>query len=147
MPNDEELAVAERIIQLFQHLGIERAHIAGSVAGDLRDFLRARADSIASLTLVLPHGFGADILSPFASRLLLVTGEHGNHARLNYIEKLPTAKHVALQDYEGVPWSDIAADRTDEITLAMGAFLERATQQGHLLFYFLWLCLLRNGNP
>jgi hypothetical protein len=133
MTTENALTVEERIIQLLQHLAIDYAHIAASVPGDLRDILKTRADIIASLMLVLPQGFGPDMLSPFASRLLLVTGEHGNHARqvFNYIEKLPTASHVTLQDYEGVPWSDIAAERTDEVTSAMGAFLERVAQQGH----------------
>ena len=131
MTAEEELTVEDRIIGLFQHLGIERAHIAASIAGDLHELLQTWGDSIASLTLVSPHGFGHDVLSPFESRLLLVTGEHGAIAEqvFHNMAKLPTATHVALQDYHGAIWSDIAAEHTNEVTSALGAFLENLDQQ------------------
>ncbi len=94
MTAEEGLAVEKRIIQLLQHLGIERAHIAASEAGDVRDLLKTQGDLIASLTLVSSRPFGHDVLSPFASRLLFITGEHGVLARRVYgsMAHLPTAR-------------------------------------------------------
>jgi hypothetical protein len=60
MATDNELTLVERILQLLQQLGIERAHFAASVLGDLREIPKTRADLIASLMLVLPQGFDPD---------------------------------------------------------------------------------------
>jgi hypothetical protein len=44
--------VAERLAQVLDCLGIERAHFAGSMLADVTGFAQAHPDRIASLTLV-----------------------------------------------------------------------------------------------
>jgi SAM-dependent methyltransferase len=132
MTTNAEISVAGRVNQLFDHLGIERAHIAASVAGDLHDLMQTRQDLIASLMLVSPRGFRHDLLSPLEFRLLLLTGDHGPIARQvgSSIAKRPTAKHVALKAYENAIWSNIAADRTNEVASAFEMFLENLDHLG-----------------
>ena len=49
-----ELSVAERLVQVLQHLGIERAHFAASLPADITGFAQAHPERLASLTLVCP---------------------------------------------------------------------------------------------
>ena len=58
-------------------------------------------------------------------RLLVVTGDRGPGARRVQagLPELPQATAVVLDDYAGLTWSDIAAERGDSIAAAMQEFL------------------------
>lgn len=66
-------------------------------------------------------------LAPLAGRLLVVTGDRGPGARRVRagLAELPQAAAVVLDDYAGLTWSDIAAERGDSIGAAMREFLVR----------------------
>ena len=49
-----DLSVADRLLQVLQHLGIERAHFAASMLADVTGLAQAHPERIASLTLVCP---------------------------------------------------------------------------------------------
>ena len=49
-----DLSVADRLAQVLDHLGIERAHFAASMLADVTGFAQAHPERIASLTLVCP---------------------------------------------------------------------------------------------
>lgn len=51
MAFEAPLPLVDRLLQLLQHLGLERAHVAAAVPGDWRGLARAHADRIASLSL------------------------------------------------------------------------------------------------
>jgi hypothetical protein len=52
MTTATELSVTDRLAQVLDHLGIERAHFAASMLADITGFVQAHPERIASLTLV-----------------------------------------------------------------------------------------------
>jgi hypothetical protein len=56
MMTDVELPVAQRIVQLFQHLGISQAHVASRMPQDWEGLVTTYPERVASLTLVCPTG-------------------------------------------------------------------------------------------
>jgi ubiquinone/menaquinone biosynthesis C-methylase UbiE len=119
------LPVEERILQLLQHLGIDQAHIAGRTPGDWTGLATAYPGVFSSFTLVGPGGFAPHTVSSLASRLLVFTGDQEASAERvrRIVENLPDARLVTLRDYALVGWTDMVAERTDEIGSAMLRFL------------------------
>ena len=77
MMTEVELPVEERLLQLLQHLGIERAHIAARGGGDWGGLVAKHPDCIASLTLICPRGMDPSTLGTLAPRLLVLAGDQG----------------------------------------------------------------------
>lgn len=125
MTTETELSVAERISQLLQHLGIERAHFAACLPGDWKNLVAAHPDIVASLTLVCPWTMDPDALHPIASRLLVFTGDQGPSAEKiqQVVASLPGAALSTLCNYVSLAWSDMIAERTEEIRSSMMDFL------------------------
>ncbi len=121
-------AVEERIRQLFQHLGIRQAHVAGRLPRDWTGLATTYPDLCTSLSLVCPMAVDSDTVSHLASRLLVVGGDQGPPAERvqRAMERIPEARFVTLRDYAFAAWTDVAADRTEEIGGAMMQFLEHA---------------------
>lgn len=120
------LPVEKRILQLLQYLGIDQAHFAGRTLGDWGGLATTYPDVVSSLTLVGPGGIVPHTVSGLASRLLVFTGDQEPSAERNrrvVAEHLPDARHVTLRDYGLLGWTDVVADRTDEIGSAMLDFL------------------------
>jgi ubiquinone/menaquinone biosynthesis C-methylase UbiE len=119
-----DIPLEERISQLLQHLGIEKAHFAARIPRDWQAVLAAYPKSVASLTLLCPRRVEARSLVALASRLLVVTGDQGHdaHMLLSSLEDLPDATVVTLQDYLAGNATDVAADRRDDISNAMLGF-------------------------
>src|SRR5215472_12688633 len=109
------------LAELLDHLGIARAHFAGRSLADLQDFIAEDPKRIASLTLVCPTVLNPRSLSPLGARLLVVSGDHGLGARRvrAVLPDLPEAGAVVLEDYAGLTWADLAADRGGHIDAAM----------------------------
>jgi len=65
-------------------------------------------------------------LAPLGARLLVVTGDHGLGARRvqAVLPALLEATAVVLEDYAGLTWADLAADRGERIDTAMREFLQ-----------------------
>jgi SAM-dependent methyltransferase len=115
---------------LFQHLGIERAHLAAGGPPPLTDWHRLATrhpERIASLTLISPTILDPTPIAGIASRLLAITGDQGPFAQgaTKLLADLPSVSLHTLSGYEWFPWSDVTADRGAEISPAMLAFLER----------------------
>ena len=123
---ESDLSVEERLVLLLQHLGIQRAHFAARVTRDWNGFVTTHLESVSSLTLVCPQPFDSHVPGHLASRLLVLTGDQGRPAELvrRSTTSLTGANFHTLNDYPVFPWSDPAADRTDEIGSAMMEFLE-----------------------
>jgi pimeloyl-ACP methyl ester carboxylesterase len=66
MTTAADLSVADRLVQVLEHLSIERAHFAASMLADVTGFAQAHPERIASLTLVCPPRL--DQSSPCAGR-------------------------------------------------------------------------------
>jgi ubiquinone/menaquinone biosynthesis C-methylase UbiE len=112
---------------LLDHLGIARAHFAGRSLADVQDFIAEGSQRIASLTLVCPTVLNPRRLAPLGARLLVVTGDHGLGARRvrAVLPDLPDATAVVLEDYAGLTWADLAADRGEHLDTAMQEFHAR----------------------
>jgi hypothetical protein len=117
------------LIELFQHLGIERAHIAAGqmVRNDWYGLATQYTHRLASLTLVSPMMLDTSEIAGLASRLLVVAGDQGRAAQgaISLRGDLPRASSHVLRGYECHPWSDVMADRGTEIAPAMLDFLDR----------------------
>jgi hypothetical protein len=111
--------VEEPLRQLLLHLGIERAHFAGRTPRDWTALAAAHPEVFASLTVI--GGFDPQPVERLADRLLAVTGDQGPVAVTvrSAIDRLPGAQLVALRDYNLLGWSDLTAERTDELGAAM----------------------------
>jgi SAM-dependent methyltransferase len=118
----------ERIIELLKHLRIERAHFAACMPRDWEGLAAARADWIASLTLICPMSINVGVLQTSSLPLLCVSGDRGRPAKETERElaKLPGARTLFLRDYFGPPWADPILDRRDEIGRAMIEFISQS---------------------
>ena len=127
-------AVEERIIQLLQHLGIERAHFAACMPGDWAGLITSHPDIVSSLTLVCPWGMKVSALRPNTSRLLVITGDQGQPAEEVHraVASLPGTKLIDLADYFSPLWADVIADRAKDVGAAMTDFLSSIEQQQRL---------------
>jgi SAM-dependent methyltransferase len=119
------LQLEDRLAQLFQHLGIRRAHVGGGYAADAVSLVRASPESIVSMTLVCPFRLPPDPFRPLGARLLFVHGDRGPGAGSvpRTLAALPEARVITLHDYADAAWSDALAERRTEIEPAVLAFL------------------------
>ena len=118
------------LLDLFQHLGIERAHIAAGGPPPLFDWYNLATlhpERVSSLTLISPPILNTVPLAGLASRLLTIAGDQGQLARgaAKLLADLPSVSSHILSGYEWHPWSDVIADRGAEIGSAMLDFLTR----------------------
>lgn len=119
--------VAQRLVALLDHLGISRAHFAGRVAGDYTGLITHYPERVASLALICPTGFDPAAVRLLADRLLLIHGDRGPNA-LRASESraiVPGAFDVTLRDYFEADWSDVLAERTDEVGTFVLRFVAR----------------------
>ena len=126
-----ELPVEERLVQLLQHLGIERAHVAARGGGDWGGLAARHPDCIASLTLICPRGMDPSALETLAPRLLVLAGDQGRPDTLvrQAVAHLQAATLITLRDYVSPTiYADVVADRSADIGAAMTDFLARMDQ-------------------
>jgi hypothetical protein len=72
------------------------------------------------------------LVEPVSAKLLVVTGDRGTAAERvrNAMRGVPGVQHVELSDYDMLPWSDVAGERTLEFADAMLGFLLLFTAPG-----------------
>jgi SAM-dependent methyltransferase len=129
--SDRIRSAEDCVIELFDHLGIERAHLAAGrlVRSDWYGLATKHPDRIASLTLISPQILDPSEFGGFASRMLAVAGDQGPTAEgtAKLMAALPDATSHILPGYEYLPWSDLASDRGTEVASAMLQFFDRFT--------------------
>jgi pimeloyl-ACP methyl ester carboxylesterase len=108
------LSVVGRLVQVLDHLSIERAHFAASMLADVAGFAQAHPERIASLTLVCPPRLDPSSLRALGARLVVIAGDQGRPAAMvrDAVTNLPEAKMVWLPGYFSPPWADVVADCT-----------------------------------
>jgi SAM-dependent methyltransferase len=123
--HDDVPSVEVCFAELLDQLGIAKAHFAGRGSADLKGFLSQHPGRVGSLTVLCPAVMDTNTLAPLGARLLVVTGDRGPGARRVQagLPELPQGTAVMLDDYAGLTWSDIAAERGDSIAAAMQEFL------------------------
>jgi ubiquinone/menaquinone biosynthesis C-methylase UbiE len=124
--------VEERILQLLQYLGIDQAHFAARTPADWTGLATRYPEVFSSFTLVGPGAIGPHLVSRLASRLLVFTGdqEASSERVRRVVEDLPDARLVTFRDYALVGWTDVVAERTDEVGSAMLHFLAQHSPPG-----------------
>src|SRR5215470_8577273 len=126
-----ELSVEERLLQLLQHLGIERAHFAARGIGEWGELAARHPDRIASLTLICPRGMDPSTLGTLAPRLLVLAGDQGRPDEIvrHVVGNLQGATLITLRNYVSPTiYADVVADRSADISAAMMDFLARMNQ-------------------
>jgi SAM-dependent methyltransferase len=120
------MAVENRIHQLLQHLGIEKAHFAAGGLDDLNGLLSQNPNLFASLTLVGSGPPNRELAGPLASRLLIFRGDTPGWDEVGWaVEALPEATLKSLSDWQ--PWSDLITRHEPEIAAALFPFLAAHT--------------------
>jgi SAM-dependent methyltransferase len=121
--------VEEHLVDLFRHLGIEKAHVAAGRLGitDWRGLATRHPGRVASLTLISPPLLDVGPIRGLAARMLVVAGDSGPTAegagRLS--AELPGLVSHSLPGFECHPWSDVIAEHGPEIAPIMLGFLDR----------------------
>ncbi|MEE9146962.1 MAG: methyltransferase domain-containing protein [Candidatus Tectomicrobia bacterium] len=116
--------VEQHLVKLLQHLGLEQAHFGARLDIDWTGLVVTYPDVVASLTLICPTGISPVALAPLASHLLVINDDQRSGQRVSQaMQRLPDAKLVTLDDYSGLLWTDIVADRPETIGAAMLDFL------------------------
>ena len=122
---------AWHILQVLQHLGLRQAHVAARLAADWQGLATAHPQTLPFLILVCPRGMDPGALSPLASRLCVITSEHGRPAESlrRIMSRLPAAALTTLHGYDSpTPYADIARDCPEALATAMLEFLGRRDQ-------------------
>jgi SAM-dependent methyltransferase len=122
--------IEAHLLDLLQHFGIERAHIAAGGPPPLKDWhslATLHSERVASLTLISPPVVDPGPLAGLASRMLVFAGDQGRLARgaAELTANLSSVSAHILRGYEWQPWSDVIADRGAEIGAAVLDFLDR----------------------
>jgi SAM-dependent methyltransferase len=132
---EEQPNLEDRFRQLFRHLDLQRAHVAGGYAVDAVAVARAVPEAIASMILVCPFRLPSEPFTAFQDRLMFISGDSGPNASTvpRALADLPRARSVRLQDYTDAAWADAVAERRAEIEPAVLNFLsETAIPAAHL---------------
>lgn len=128
MVSTTDPAVETRILNVLQHFGISKAHVAARDLRDWQGLATTHADQLASLTLICPSAVLPQALEPLAARCLMVTGDQGQpaeHAQ-RQLAAFPLVSHVALRHYPSpTPYTDLALERADDLAASMLDFLSR----------------------
>jgi SAM-dependent methyltransferase len=123
----DDLSTAARLVGVLDHLGIERAHVAAMIPGDIAALAAATPDRLAGVVLCMPFFLDPAPFAKLADRVLLVSGEYGPtfDVAVRAADRLASAERYVLDGYEAQTWSDVAADRTAELVDRMTGFLSR----------------------
>ncbi|TWT01218.1 methyltransferase domain-containing protein [Reyranella sp. CPCC 100927] len=128
MADDVDLTTAERLVALWDHLGIATAHVATQIPADIAGLASEHGDRLMGIVLCTPTRLDATPFTTLADRILMVSGDSGPTvgATTRAVERLAGAERVVLAGYDAPGWADVAADRSDELAALMTGFLDRA---------------------
>src|SRR5919109_1377681 len=126
MTGDMEMPAADRLVALFDHLGIERAHIASQVPADIAGLASGHADRLCGIVLCVPTRLDPSPFVAVGDLVLMISGASGPTVgtTARAAERLPGAVRAVLDGYDAPGWADVAADRTDQLAGLMIGFLD-----------------------
>src|SRR4030095_4242510 len=115
----------ERLLALWDHLGIGAAHVATQMPGDIAALAAGFGSRLAGIVLCVPTRLDPVPFAAMPERLLMICGDGGLTAEVTARaeSRLPGARRIVLAGYDAPGWADVVADRTDEIVQAMAGFL------------------------
>ncbi|MFG1236752.1 methyltransferase domain-containing protein [Xanthobacter autotrophicus DSM 597] len=115
------LSLADRLAALWDHLGIEAAHVATQMPGSLAGFAAAHPGRIAGLLFHEPVGCEPAAFADVADRLTVLAGDGGTSSQIAAViaAALPESRRRVLEGYAQPGWADHVRDRTDEVIAAL----------------------------
>ncbi len=118
------MQTADRLAALLDHFHLEAAYFATQVPGDIANFAAAYSERILGLVLCTPTRLDPSPFAALAPRLLMIAAERGLSAETTRraAARLPAAQRCILPRYDAAGWSDVAAERTAEISRYMVDF-------------------------
>jgi SAM-dependent methyltransferase len=125
----QQPTLTERLVSLWDHLGLRAAHVATQMPGDVADLARLHPDRISGLLLCVPSRLDPAPFAAVAARTVMIAGERGMTAEVTARAepRLPGSRRIVLSDYDAPGWADVVADRTDIITEALRGLTGDAT--------------------
>src|SRR5690242_13873528 len=128
MTQETDMAVADRLVALMDHLGLDTAYFGTPIPRDISGLALSHPESLAGIVLCVPSRLDPSPFAEIADRVLMITGERGPaaDATARAAARLPAAERCVLAGYEAPgSWADAVADRTDEIAEQVIGFLDR----------------------
>jgi len=115
----------DRLLALWEHLGIGAAHVATQMPGDIAQLAAGFGERLAGIVLCVPTRLDPVSFAAMPERLLMISGESGLTAEVTVRAeaRLVGARRIVLAGYDAPGWADVVADRTDEIVQAISGFL------------------------
>ena len=122
-----DMNLADRLVALWNHLGLERAHVAAQMPGDIIDFIAGHPGRVGGIVLCAPTRLDPAPFTQVADRLLMIAGETGptEDVTTRALPRLPGAVRTVLAGYDAPGWADICTDRADEVAGAICGFLDQ----------------------
>ena len=127
-----EPAVQQRLTALFAHLGLDRAHFGVQNTAEMDPIIAEQPECIASMAMTGLNRLQAATVAPIADRLLLMYGDGGAGADAvaATLPSLPSIESHCFKNYTVLTWSDVTAERGDEIVPLWLDFLARTEARG-----------------
>jgi ubiquinone/menaquinone biosynthesis C-methylase UbiE len=125
LPEFRDLGV--RLAALLDHLGLQAAHFATQMPGDLAALAQGTPQRIAGVVFAVPVRLDPAAFQAIASRVAIITGDSGVSIPVSQAacKRLAGATLIELRNYLTTGWSDVARDRPDELATAMIEHLGR----------------------
>ena len=126
-------SVADRLVQVLDHLGVSRAHFLLRAPQDILDLLATAPDRVASVVVQGGSGRPAD-LAMLGARALWLLGDEGEPGSsiAHQAAGRPGLNVHWLKGYTEYMWSDTVADRTAEVSQAILDFLPSMERDSNL---------------
>ena len=113
----------DRLLALWDHLGLDAAHVATQMAGDIAGLVRAKPERVGGVVLCAASRLDPEPFAGVADRLWIIGGSAGMTAQVAAAAavRLPGVRHHVLTGYDAPGWADVVADRTAEIVAVLDA--------------------------
>lgn len=121
-----EPSPTERLLLLWDHLGIGIAHVAKQMPADIAGLAATFPSRLGGVVLCVPNRLDPVPFGAVSDRVLMICGERGltADAIAHAEERLAGAGRIVLAGYDAPRWADVVADRTDDIAGEMAGFLD-----------------------
>lgn len=117
----QTIKLQDRLTALWDHLGLEAAHIAAQMPDEIAEFVVRNPDRIASLTICEAIGLDPAPFQAVANRLTLIAGDGGLSAKVveRVAPMLDGCRCCTLTGYQKPIWADSISDNTEVIVSAL----------------------------
>ena len=125
----QQTTLTERLVSLWDHLGLNAAHVATQMPGDVADLARLHPERISGLLLCVPSRLDPSPFAIVAAWTVMLSGQRGMTAEVTARAepRLPGSCRIILPDYDAPGWADVVTDRTDAIIAALRGLRGDAT--------------------